>query len=106
MNIIEQVYAATVLWCVDLDKMPFLSGITAIVVAVLRMRSEGKVVWSEAVLCGVFACIATLCLSFLSLLLVIDIPLEVSSGVGGAIGWYGTTRTVKFLEDKIGSKYK
>lgn len=102
MNIIEQVYAASVLWWAGLDKFPITSGTTAIVVATLRMRNEGRVIWSEALLCGVFAMIATICLSFLSVLLAMDIPLEVSSGVGGAIGWYGTTRTINFLERKIG----
>ena len=102
MNIIEQVYAATVLWWAGLDKFPITSGTTAMVVASLRMRNEGKVVWSEAILCGVFAMIATICLSFISLLLAMDIPLEVSSGVGGAIGWYGTDSTIKFIEKRLG----
>lgn len=100
--IIEQIYAATVLWWSDLDKLPVLSGITATVVASLRMRSQGAIVWSEALLCGVFATIATVCLGFLSVLLAMDIPLEVSSGVGGAIGWYGTQRTAKYIENKLG----
>ena len=104
MNIIEQVYAATVLWWAGLDKFPITSGTTAMVVASLRMRSAGKFVWSEALLCGVFAILATICLGFLSVLLVMDIPLEVSSGIGGAIGWYGTVRTVEFLESKIGGR--
>lgn len=105
MNIIEQVYAATVLWWAGLDKFPITSGTTAIVVATLRMRSTGdRVVWSEALLCGVFAMIATVCLSFLSVLLAIDIPQEVSSGVGGAIGWYGTARTIHFIERKVGKR--
>lgn len=100
-TIIEQVYAATVLWWQAYDELPLLSAITATVVAILRMRSTGRVIWSEALLCGVFAAIATVCLSFLSLLLAIDIPPEVSSGVGGAIGWYGAARSIQFLEDKI-----
>lgn len=104
MSTIEQVYTAIVLWWVGLDKFPLTSGITAMVVASLRMRSAGKFVWSEALLCGVFAILATVCLGFLSVLLVMDIPLEVSSGIGGAIGWYGTVRTVEFLEHKLGGK--
>lgn len=102
MNNVEQVYAAIVLWWSDFDTLPLLSSITATVVAILRMRNEGHVLWSEALLCGVFAAIATVSLSFISLLIGMDIPLEVSSGVGGAIGWYGTARSVKFIEDKIG----
>ena len=102
MNIIEQVYAATVLWWAGLDKFPLTSGTTAMVVASLRMRSAGKFVWSEALLCGVFAILATVCLGFLSVLLVMDIPLEVSSGIGGAIGWYGTARTINFIERRVG----
>ena len=108
MNIIEQVYAATVLWWAGLDKFPITSGTTAIVVATLRMRStNGRVVWSEALLCGVFAMIATICLGFINTMLVMEIPLEASSGIGGAIGWYGTTRTLQFLESKVrkGDKY-
>lgn len=102
MNIIEQVYAATVLWWAGLDKFPITSGTTAIVVATLRMRStEHRVVWSEALLCGVFAMLATLCLGFINTMLVMEIPLEASSGIGGAIGWYGTTRTLLFLESKV-----
>lgn len=103
MHIIEHIYAATVLWWYGLDKFPITSGTTAMVVATLRMRSTaGRVVWSEALLCGVFAMIATVCLSFLSVLLAVDIPPEVSSGVGGAIGWYGTARTINFIERRVG----
>ena len=104
MNIIEQVYAALVLWWADLDKLPLMSGITAMIVASLKMRSQGKIVWSEALLCGVFAAIATVCLSFLSALVGFDIPLEASSAVSGAIGWYGTARSVAFVEGKVGGK--
>lgn len=50
MNIIEQVYAATVLWWAGLDKFPITSDTTAIVVATLCMRNEGRVIWSEALL--------------------------------------------------------
>lgn len=50
MTIIEQVYAATVLWWAGLDKFPIMSGVTTIVVATLRMRNEGRVLWSEALL--------------------------------------------------------
>lgn len=103
-DIIEQIYAATVLWWAGLDKFPITSGTTAVVVASLRMRNEGKFIWSEALLCGVFAMIATVCLGFLSVLLAIDIPLEVSSGVGGAIGWYGTTRTIQYIELRLGRR--
>ena len=103
-QIIEQVYVATVLWWAGLDKFPITSGSTAIVVATLRMRNEGRVNWSEALLCGVFAMIATVCLSFISLLLAMDIPVEVSSGVGGAIGWYGTSRTIQYIENKVGKR--
>lgn len=105
MNIIEQVYAALVLWWAALDKFALTSGVTAMVVASLRMRSQGHIVWSEAILCGIFATLATVSLGFLSVLLVMDIPLEVSSGIGGAIGWYGTDRTIQFLEMKLGRKY-
>lgn len=104
MTIIEQIYVATVLWWARLDTLPMVSGVTAVVVAYLRMRNEGRVIWSEALLCGVFAAIATVCLGFLSVLIAIDVPIEVSSGVGGAIGWYGTKRTVQFIEDKVGRK--
>lgn len=103
-DIIEHIYAATVLWWAGLDKFPITSGTTAVVVASLRMRNEGKFIWSEALLCGVFAMIATVCLGFLSVLLAIDIPLEVSSGVGGAIGWYGTTRTIQYIELRLGRR--
>lgn len=104
MDIIEQVYVVTALWWARFDTFPVASGVTAVVVAYLRMRNEGKVLWSEALLCGVFAAIATVCLGFLSVLIAIDIPIEVSSGVGGAIGWYGTKRTVEFIEDRVGRK--
>ena len=105
-HIIEPVYAATVLWWYGLDKFPITSGVTAVVVASLRMHNEGKVLWGEALLCGVFAMIATVCLSFLSVLLAIDIPIEVSSGVGGAIGWYGTKHSITFIEGKLGRRNK
>lgn len=104
MSVIEQVIHNTVLWWARFDTLPVVSGITAVVVAYLRMRNEGTVLWSEALLCGVFAAIATVCLGFLSVLIAIDIPIEVSSGVGGAIGWYGTKQTVEFIEDRVGRK--
>lgn len=100
----EHIQDAIVLWWHRLDTLPLISGITALVVAYLRMHNDGRVVWSEALLCGVFAAIATVCLGFLSVLIAIDVPIEVSSGVGGAIGWYGTKRTVQFIEDKVGRK--
>ena len=104
MNIIDQVYVALIAWWSEFDKLPLMSGITAMIVASLKMRSQGKIVWSEALLCGVFAAIATVCLSFLSAMIGFDIPVEASSAVAGAIGWYGTVRSVAFVENKMGGK--
>lgn len=98
---IEQVYVALALWWAELDKLPLLSGITAMVVASLKMRSQGQIQWSEALLCGVFAVIATVSLGFIGAILGFDVQPEASSAIAGAIGWYGTARTVKFVEDKV-----
>ena len=49
MTIIEQAYAATVLWWYGLDKFPITSGVTAVFVAYLRMRNKGKALWSRGI---------------------------------------------------------
>lgn len=103
-EIIEQVYVALALWWAEFDKLPLMSGITAMVVASLKMRSQGKIQWSEALLCGVFAVIATVSLGFLGALVGFDLPVEASSAISGAIGWYGTAKTVSFVEDKVKSR--
>lgn len=108
MNIVDQVYMALVYVWTELDKAAFSAGVIALVVAVLRMRKRGKVVWSEALLCGVFATIAIVGMQFI--LQIIGVPADgwlstVTNGgatvVGAGIGWYGTDRSVGFIEDKI-----
>lgn len=44
MSVIEQVINVTVLWWTRFDTLPVVSGITAVVVAYLRIRNEGRVI--------------------------------------------------------------
>lgn len=105
---LDQVYAALIYLWSELDKSAFTAGVIAIVVALLRMRKRGKILWSEALLCGVFATIAIVGVQFL--LQIIGIPSDgwlssITNGgstiIGAAIGWYGTDKTVSFIEDKV-----
>lgn len=109
MNIVDWFYMALVYLWAELDKVAASAGISAFVVAVLRMRKVGKIQWSEALLCGVFGTIAIVGIQFI--LALIGVPsdgwlsLIVNGGstvIGTAIGWYGSDRTVRFIEDKIG----
>ena len=111
MNIVDQVYVGLVYMWSQLDKVIVGAAITAFVVAVLRMRKQGKIVWSEALLCGVFTTIALTGATFLIALL--GLPSEGwvnalanggSTVLAGFIGWYGTERTVGYVENKIGDK--
>lgn len=102
MNIVDQVYIALVYIWSELDKMVVGMGLTAYIVAVLKGERKHR----EALLCGVFAMIAgtalTLVATFLGLA---PDNFAVSGGgslVAGAIGWYGTVRTVDKIEDKFG----
>ena len=98
---VEYLLTAIKLWWEDFDSLPVTAGLVAMVVASLRMRQLGDFNWSEAFLCGIMATIATTSMVFLSDVLGINIPIELSSGVGGAIGWYGTESTVSFIERKF-----
>lgn len=51
MNIIEQVYAATVLWWAGLDKFLITSGTTAMVVATLMLFVLGAVILNNTHYC-------------------------------------------------------
>lgn len=109
MSIVDWFYACLIYVWSELDKAAITAGVISVVVASLRMRKRGKVVWSEALLCGVFATIAIVGMQFIVSLL--GIPADgwvstVTQGgstvIGGAIGWYGTDRTVEFAENKLG----
>lgn len=111
MNIVDQVYMALIYVWSELDKAAVTAGIISVVVALLRMRKRGKVVWSEALLCGVFATIAIVGMQFI--VAVLGIPVDgwvatVTQGgstvIGAGIGWYGTDRTVGYVENKLGGK--
>lgn len=111
MNIIDWFYAVLIYVWSALDKVVLSASTSAIIVAVLRMRKHGKVLWSEALLCGVFATIAIVGLQFI--LAILGLPPDgwvrhVADGgstvIGAGIGWYGTDRTVVFLEDKVGGR--
>ena len=109
MNIVDWFYAVLIYVWSELNKVALSASTSAIVVAVLRMRKHGKILWSEALLCGVFATIAIVGLQFI--LAILGLPSDgwvhaVADGgstvIGAGIGWYGTDRTVEFLEDKVG----
>lgn len=111
MNIVDWFYAVLIYVWSELDKVALSASASAIVVAVLRMRKHGKVLWSEALLCGVFATIAIVGLQFI--LAILGLPSDgwvstVAHGgstvIGAGIGWYGTERTVEFLENKVGGR--
>lgn len=108
MNIVDQIYMGLIYVWSHLDKVALEAGVTGLIVALLRMRKRGKIVWSEALLCGIFATIAYMGAAFIIAL--VGIPADSwlmhltnggSTVVGAAIGWYGTERTVAFLEDKV-----
>lgn len=108
MSIVDWVYACLIYVWSELDKVALGAGLTAVVVAVLRMRKYGKVVWSEALLCGVFATIAITGATFLIALLgippdgwVYALANGGSTVLAGFIGWYGTERTVGYVESKV-----
>lgn len=109
MNIVDWIYACLIYVWSEIDKVAIGAGLTAFVVALLRMRKIGKINWSEAMLCGVLGTIAITGLQFL--LVIIGVPPDgwlalVATGgstvIGTAIGWYGSDRTVGFIEDKAG----
>lgn len=100
MSIMEQVYIAAVLWWAELDKLPLMGGITAMVVAVLRTHQQGRILWSESLLCGIFAAIASTCISFIGMLVGLELSVELVGFVSGAIGWYGTHKSVAFIEER------
>ena len=111
MNIVDWFYACLIYVWSELDKAAVTAGVISVVVAILRMRKRGKVVWSEALLCGVFATIAIVGMQFI--VAVLGIPADgwvstVTQGgstvIGAAIGWYGTDRTVGYVENKLGDK--
>lgn len=106
MNIVDQVYMLLIYVWSEVDKVAMSAGLTAFVVAVLRMRKHGKVIISEALLCGVFACIAITAITFIGMMLGVPPDNIIAQGGGsliaGAIGWYGTERTVGYVEDKMG----
>ena len=111
MNIVDWFYAVLIYVWSELDKAAATAGVISVVVALLRMRKRGKVVWSEALLCGVFATIAIVGIQFI--VAVLGIPADgwvgtVTHGgstvIGAAIGWYGTDRTVEYVENKLGDK--
>ena len=111
MNIVDQVYIALLYVWSELDKAAVTAGIISVVVAILRMRKRGKVVWSEALLCGVFATIAIVGLQFIVAVIGIHADGWVATAthggstvIGAGIGWYGTDRTVEFLENKVGGR--
>lgn len=113
MNIVDQVYMALIYIWSELDKVVMGSAATAIVVAVLRMKRLGKVKWAEALLCGVFAAIAVAGASFIISLMGIppdgllnDIAQGGKHVLAGFIGWYGTDRTMSYVEDRIGVKHE
>lgn len=106
MNIIDQVYVVLIYVWSGLDKMVVGAVLTSMIVAILRMKKAGKFSWAEALLCGVFCGIALMGLSFLGSLTGIAVPAALSASaapvIAGAIGWYGTEKTVRYVENKIG----
>lgn len=109
MNIVDQFYVSLIYIWSQLDKAVMGAAATAIVVAVLRMKRLGKVKWAEALLCGVFAAIAVAGASFIISLMGIppdgllnDIAQGGKHVLAGFIGWYGTDRTMNYVENRIG----
>ena len=108
MNIVDQIYVGLVYSWTQLDKVILGAAVTAFVVAVLRMKKLGKVKWAEATLCSIFAAITVAGASFI--ISILGIPAdgllsELAKGgshvLAGFIGWYGTDRTIGYIEDKM-----
>lgn len=102
MNIVDQVYMALIYVWSELDKMVIGMGLTAYIVAVLKKERTHR----EALLCGVFAMIAGTALTLIAALFGFSPDnFAVSGGgslVAGAIGWYGTVKTIGKIESKLG----
>ena len=107
MNMVDQIYMGLIYLWSEVDKLIVSSAATSMVVAVLRMKKRGHIAWAEALLCGVFSALILYGFGFISTVTGITAPNGLSTGaaqlIAGAIGWYGTERTAKFLEDKIGA---
>lgn len=104
---VDQFYAVLIYLWSELDKIALGAGITAYTVSTLRGGRRQR----ESLLCGVFAVIAIASISFIASLvgipsdgIVNQVVTGGSSFIGGAIGWYGTNTTVKYLEGKVGGK--
>ncbi|UYD72402.1 holin [Acinetobacter phage AIIMS-AbE5-RC] len=106
MNIVDQVYFGLVYLWSSLDKLILGAAATSFVVALLRTKKEdNKFSFIEALLCGIFTAIALVGMSFLGTLTGIIVPATLTAGaahvVAGFIGWYGTVRTMEYLEGKV-----
>ena len=112
---VDQFYVSLVYLWSELDKIILGSMLSSFVIASLRTHQQGKVDFIEATLCGIFCMVILLSLHFLAPILTgamlgvgvhVEVPSEVTVGVAqlvaGVVGWYGTTRVVKYLEDKVG----
>lgn len=101
---VDQFYMALVYVWSELDKLVLGMGVTAYTVAVLKGERKHR----EALLCGVFAMIAGTALTLIASIMGFQPDNFAVSGGGsliaGAIGWYGTVRTVDKIEDKLGGK--
>ena len=113
MYYVDQIYVGLIYVWSQLDKAVLGAAATAIVVAVLRMKRLGKIKWAEAMLCGVFAAIAVAGASFIIALMGIppdgllnDIAQGGKHVLAGFIGWYGTDRTMSYVENRIGVKHE
>ena len=102
MSALDQFYAALVYIWAKVDKDIVSAFLLAFTVSSLVMWQRKRYELSEALLCGVFAGIAVISLGFIGNLMGMQLPLEASSIISGAIGWYGTKRTVHFVEQRVG----
>lgn len=101
MGIIDHIYLTILYLFNEYDNTPLLGFIIAFTVAGLNMWKHKKFKWAEALLCGVFAAIATVSTQALGVAIGLTLPAGSYAIVSGAIGWFGTDAVVEFLKARF-----
>ena len=101
MGIIDHIYLAILYLFSEYDNTPFFGFVIAFTVAGLNMWKHKKFKMAEALLCGVFAAIASVSTQFLGVALGLTLPVGAYAIIAGAIGWFGTDAVVDFLKSRF-----
>jgi len=116
MNFIDQLYLVMIYVGSELSKNvhTLMGAVLAVTISYLKTHKEKrKQNWGENLLCGIFAGIALTGLSLIQYVITqtfnipegVIVPAAFVVGVvAGAIAWYGTEGTVRFLKSIRGDK--